>query len=152
MSVAAETFTTGMDLFFCQDTVELPFDKLSNTKNHSEWRLLMAERIAMGMDCESFGVKSIYLIGSVERGDAGMCSDIDLLIHVDDDQKKRKLLALWLDGWGKALSLTNYLRTGFLVGSLLDVHIVTDRDIQENDSFATKIKNPAESYCLISRS
>lgn len=131
------------------DGVILPFEQLSNLKNHSEWRRLMAEHIAMEMDYESFGVRSIYLIGSVEKGEAVLCSDIDLLLHVDGSGKKRKILELWLDGWSKALAVTNYLRTGCLVDDLLDVHFVTDEDIRNNDSFATTMRNPVDSCCLV---
>lgn len=152
MSAVIALPDAGMNAFFRQDAVEIPFDRLSDTKNHSAWRQLMAERIATEMDCESFGIKSVHLIGSVERGDAGLCSDIDLLIHVDDDQAKRRLLELWLEGWGKALALTNYLRTGFLADSLLDAYIVTDKDIQDDDPFAALIRNPLESCCLLARS
>lgn len=134
------------------DEVELPFKQLASLKNHSEWRRFMSERIAMEMDCELFGVKCIYLIGSLVRGRAVFCSDIDLLIHVDDCKEKQNLLELWLDGWGKALAITNYLRTGYLADNLLDIHTVTDLDVQNNDSLAAKIKNPMEACCLLCRS
>ena len=46
---------------------------------------------------------------------------------------------LWLQGWSCCLDEMNYLKTGHRRGGLLDVHIVTDKDIQEGTSFAMKI-------------
>ncbi len=130
------------------ETIILPCERFSNLADHSGWRRLMAEHIAMEMDHELFGVKSVHLIGSVERDEAGLCSDIDLLLHVEDSAEKRERLELWLDGWSKALAITNYLRTGYLVDGLLDTHLVTDLDVKNGDSFAAKMIDPAASYRL----
>jgi hypothetical protein len=46
---------------------------------------------------------------------------------------------LWLDGWSRSLAETNYLRTGYRNEGLLDVHYVTDADIENKTSFAAKI-------------
>ena len=45
----------------------------------------------------------------------------------------------WLEGWSLCLSEMNYLRTGYRTEGLLDVHVVTDADIANRDSFAIKI-------------
>ena len=37
------------------------------------------------------------------------------------------------------MDYTNFLKTGFKSDGLLDVHIVTDEDIQNRTSFAVKI-------------
>jgi len=52
---------------------------------------------------------------------------------------QRNDLTSWLDGWSLALSQINFLRTGHKTDGLLDVHIITDEDIENRDSFAIKI-------------
>lgn len=130
--------------------IVLPYTRLTDVENHTEWRRFMAERIAMEMDMDAFGVRDAYLIGSAESGRAGIGSDIDLVLHVDDgDPEKLERLDLWLDGWSKALALLNYLRTGYLTTDLLDIHLVTDKSMAENDSYAIQIKDPAGAYRLV---
>ena len=88
----------------------------------------MAERIAAEVDPEAFGVRGLWLFGSSKNGNAGPASDIDLLVHADDDPRKRAALATWLDGWSLCLSETNFLRTGLKTPGLLDVHVLSDED------------------------
>ena len=98
-----------------------------------------AETLAMHTDAQRFGVKAMYLMGSAKNATAGPKSDIDLLIHVQGTEEQRRELTTWLDGWSLCLSEMNYLRTGFKTEGLLDVHIVTDEDIEKRTSFASKI-------------
>lgn len=104
-----------------------------------KWRHYMAEQIAEMLDMEAFSVKGIYLFGSTNNGTARLNSDIDLLIHFDGTDEQKEKLDLWLNGWSKALSEMNYLKTGYKTDGLLDVHYITDRDIKEKNSFALKI-------------
>jgi hypothetical protein len=106
---------------------------------HWRWRLRMAERVAADLDPERFGVKSLYVFGSVKTASAGPNSDIDLLVHDHGEGRKREELALWLDGWSRSLAEMNYLRTGYKSDGLLDVHYVTDEDVEQQTSFAVKI-------------
>ncbi|MCU0303522.1 MAG: nucleotidyltransferase domain-containing protein [Thermoanaerobaculales bacterium] len=103
------------------------------------WRLRMAERIAAEIDAERFGVRALYLIGSTKNATAGPSSDIDLVVHVDGDEGRRRELATWFEGWSLCLGELNYQRTGYATGSLLDVHYVTDEDVAERTSYAAKI-------------
>ncbi len=103
------------------------------------WRYSMAETIAGALDCERFGVKAFYIFGSTKNATAGPMSDIDLIIHIEDDQDKKNALSIWLDGWSRALGRINYLRTGYKTDELLDVHYVTDSDIEKKTSIAVKI-------------
>lgn len=103
------------------------------------WRQRMAERIAARVDPVDAGVVAVYLFGSVKNGTAGPGSDIDLLIHFRGDAAQRERLERWLRGWSECLAELNYLRTGYDVGTLLDVHFVTDEDIERRTSFAAKI-------------
>jgi predicted nucleotidyltransferase len=114
------------------------FDTWSS-EDHWRWRRLMAEQIACRLDPDRFGVKAVYLIGSAKNATAGPASDIDLLIHITGDERRREALELWLNGWSQSLSEINYLRTGYRTKDLLDVHLITDVDISEQTSFAAKI-------------
>ena len=109
------------------------------TENHWAWRLEMAEHVASQLDPERFGVKSMYVIGSVKNATAGPQSDIDLLVHFQGSRKQRQELMLWLEGWGKCLDEMNFHKTGYRSGGLLDAHIVTDEDIANKTSYAIKI-------------
>ncbi len=109
------------------------------TNEHWEWRLRMAERIASSLEADVLGVKALYLFGSTKNGSAGPGSDIDLLVHIDADTDRRTELDRWFQGWGLCLAELNYLKTGYRMESLLDIHYVTDEDIARQSSFAVKI-------------
>lgn len=108
-------------------------------EEHWRWRLRMAERIASQLDPERFGVRAIYVLGSTKNATAGPASDIDLIVHVDETHAGRDELAAWLEGWSLSLAEDNFMRTGYRVEQMLDVHYVTDRDIERRTSFAAKI-------------
>jgi hypothetical protein len=103
------------------------------------WRHRMAEQIASQLGPEEYAVEGAYLFGSVKNGTAGPGSDIDMLIHFSGTDSQRKCLVHWLSGWSICLDEINYLRTGYRSGGLLDFHIVTDKDIANKTSYASKI-------------
>lgn len=103
------------------------------------WRQHMAERLAASLDSQHFGVKSIYLFGSTNEGTAGLRSDIDLIIHFEGSEAQKAELFHWLEGWSLCLDEVNYMKTGYRMNGLLDVHIVTDDDITRKTCFAIKI-------------
>jgi pyruvate, water dikinase len=109
------------------------------TNEHWRWRFRMAQSIAADLDPQESGVKAFYLIGSTKNATAGPASDIDVLLHFQGNEEQRKELTLWLEGWSRCLAEINFLRTGYRTDGLLDVHLVTDRDIAEHSSFAVKI-------------
>ena len=106
--------------------------------NYWQWRYKMAEKMAELIPAEKFGVKGFYIFGSSKNANAGPASDIDLLIHIDESADREKL-NLWFDGWSQCLSELNYLKTGYSSEGLLDIHYVTDEDIEKRTSFASKI-------------
>lgn len=109
------------------------------TDVHWQWRLQAAESIGASINPERFSVVGFYVFGSVNNATAGPESDIDLLIHFRGTEAQREDLLIWLEGWNSCLSEVNYQRTGYKVSALLDVHLITDEDIQNRTSFATKI-------------
>ncbi len=106
-----------------------------------KWRHYMAEKIAFKLDLEAYSIKGIYLFGSTCSCTARLNSDIDLLIHFDGTEIQKQELTVLLKGWSLALSEINYLKTGYQSDGLLDIHYVTDRDIENKDSYATKINS-----------
>jgi pyruvate,water dikinase len=111
----------------------------SSREQDWRWRLRMAEHVAARLDPDRFGVVGFYVFGSVKNATAGPASDIDVLIHFCGTDEQRALLDKWLEGWSLCLAEMNYLRTGYQTDGLLDVHIVTDEDIEEQNSYAVKI-------------
>jgi pyruvate, water dikinase len=121
-------------------SVELQTEAIDRGPNeHWRWRFRMAQRIAADLDPQRFSVNAFYLIGSTKNGTAGPASDIDILLHVQGNEEQRKELTLWLEGWSRCLAEINFLRTGYRTDGLLDVHLVSDKDINEHSSFAVKI-------------
>ncbi len=108
-------------------------------EDHWRWRYQTAEAIACQLDPERFGVKAIYLFGSTKNATAGPQSDIDLLIHFVGDKKQQEGLVSWLEGWSLSLSEINLRRTGYKTDGLLDLHLITDEDIEKRTSYAVKI-------------
>jgi predicted nucleotidyltransferase len=108
-------------------------------EDHSRWRVRMAERIAAAADAARFGIRGLYLFGSAKNGTARPGSDINLLVHFAGTAAMRGDLLAWLEGWSLCLSETNYLRTGVKTEGLLDVHVVTDEDLESPSGYAVKI-------------
>lgn len=121
--------------------IEQPFLPFSEQKSedHWRWRYRMAEKIASELDAEKYGIKAFYIFGSTKNASAGPGSDMDILIHFRGNKEQKKELSIWLEGWSLCLSEMNYLRTGYKVPNILDVHLVTDEDIKKQDSYASKI-------------
>jgi hypothetical protein len=106
---------------------------------HWRWRYRMAQCIAAQLDPQQFGVKAFYLIGSTKNATAGPGSDIDILLHFEGTEDQRRELSLWMEGWSQCLAEMNFLRTGFRSEGLLDVHLITDKDIASRSTYAVKI-------------
>jgi hypothetical protein len=109
------------------------------SEDHWRWRMRMAKKMALVPNPDEFDVKGIYVFGSVKNATAGPGSDLDLIVHFDGSEEQREKLSLWLDGWSRSLAEFNYLRTGYRSDGLLDVHFVTDADIENQTSYASKI-------------
>jgi len=107
--------------------------------NHWKWRLDIVKKIAGYLDPARFGVKAFYVFGSVKNSTAGPESDIDILIHFNGTDQQKSDLLLWLKAWSLGISEMNHLCSGVEAGTLLDIHLVTDEDIETRSSFAVKI-------------
>lgn len=124
-------------------TINAPVEREENIEmrgsDYWRWRFTMAETIASHLDPERFGVKGFYIFGSTKNATSKPASDIDILIHFNGTALQKEQLLLWLEGWSRALAEINYMRTGYRMDGLLDIHIVTDADIDNKTSYAAKI-------------
>jgi len=123
-------------------TIETSKSEISQPRYSDDywiWRLNMANRIASQLDPKRFGVKGFYVFGSTKNATAGPGSDIDILIHFIGTDTQKKELLLWLEGWGLSLAEVNFKRTGYKSTNLLDIHLVTNQDIEKKHSYAIKI-------------
>lgn len=122
---------------------------VSRTADYWRWRMQMAERIAGEIDPDRFGVKAIYLIGSTKNASATAASDIDLMIHFKGNPRQQEGLKLWLDGWSISLSEINYMRTGYKSEGLLDIHLISDSDVEQKKGYAAKIDAATDPALLL---
>jgi len=106
---------------------------------HWIWRNEMVNKIGEKLDFDHFGVEAMYLIGSTKNATSGPASDIDILVHFRGDEQQRRELTAWFRGWSLCLAELNFMKTGYKSDGLIDLHIVTDRDIENSDSFASMI-------------
>ncbi len=122
-----------------EEVITAPQETVQPKDAFWRWRFKMVERIAANLNPKKFGVAGFYVFGSTKNATAGPASDIDILIHFRGNDEQRERLLIWLDGWSKSLAELNFMRTGYRSDGLLDVHLITDEDIINKDSYATKI-------------
>ena len=127
-----------------KETKTFQYDDYYSDGNSWRWRFHMAEQLASELDPKLYGVEALYLFGSTNSGNAGPGSDIDLLIHFKGTEKQKSDLQLLLNGWSSCLAEMNYLKTGYKMDGMLDVHFISDEDIRMKTSFALKIDNITE--------
>ncbi len=104
-----------------------------------ELRMEIAERIAAYIKKGQYGLKSIYLFGTVFHKNASAGSDIDLLVHYDGQQQNLEKLKIWFEAWNYSLNEMIFNQTGLRLERFIDVIYITDDDLIENDYFANLI-------------
>jgi predicted nucleotidyltransferase len=132
-----------------QPPEELKVVLTTDSDEHWKWRYRIAEILASKMDMKRFGVKAVYLIGSAKNAVAGPSSDIDLMVHFTGNENQLCQLKAWIEGWSLSLGYYNQLRTGHKVDQLIDLHIITDKDIEKKSSFAVLINGVNERARLL---
>jgi len=118
---------------------------------HWIWRYEMVNKMAEKLDFANYGVKAMYLIGSVKNSTSDPASDIDIMLHFKGDEHQKKELKAWFEGWSLCLSEINLSKTGYKTNGLIDLQIVTDKDIEMKNSFATMIGSVNNSAKLIKK-
>ena len=104
---------------------ELGSERLGAAPEHWRWRQRFAERIAASMDSARFAVNAIYLFGSTALGNAGVGSDIDLIVVRGGDAQQKRELQSWLEGWSLCLAEISFQLYGVPSSGLLDVKFLT---------------------------
>ncbi len=137
-----------------EDTSGSPDDLLSvltpESNEHWKWRMKMSQKVAEATDLAYYGIKALYLCGSTKNAASGPASDIDLIVHFDGDETQKKELSNYMKGWGLALAELNASKTGYRIDeSLIDLHIITDADIESKNSFACMINSVNNSARLL---
>ena len=107
--------------------------------DHWVWRMNKVQEIAGALDPDLYGVVALYVAGSTGEATAGPESDIDLLVHFRGSNEQKEDLLARFDEWSNALDKENKDRTGCETKGILDVHIITDSDIEEKNSWTSHI-------------
>jgi len=106
---------------------ELGSERLGAAPEHWRWRQRFAERIAASIDPARFGVEAVYLFGSTELGNAGVGSDIDLIVVRGGDAQQERELQSWLEGWSLCLAEISFQLYGIPSSGLLDIKFLTQK-------------------------
>lgn len=142
-------------------TLSIAMDGENNTAlgyidppDHWQWRMNRVQDIGMDIVPEKYGVLALYVIGSTRDATAGPNSDIDLLVHVDSTPEQIQDLMAFFKEWSKKLDQECFERTGNAIQDILDVHVITDEDILNRNSWAVHINSidkPAKEIPLTKR-
>jgi hypothetical protein len=83
-------------------------------------------------------VRDVYLFGSTELGNAGIGSDIDLIVVSQGNDQQRRELEVWLEGWSLCLAEISFQLYGLPSTGLLDVRFLSlEQARAEIPSFTT---------------
>lgn len=160
------TIAKRLSLFIFQDRLEKTIKLLSKktvkdekdqylksyNDAHWKWRFRMSQLIAEKTDFDYYGLNAMYVIGSTKEANAGPASDIDLLVHFKGTESQKNLFKSWINGWNHSLSEINRQKTGYkLEDGLIDLHLITDEDIEKKTSYAIMIGNINNSARLLKK-
>jgi hypothetical protein len=85
------------------------------------------QNAAASIDPARFGVEADYLFGNTEFGNAGVGSDIDLIVVCSGDAQQRRDLHAWLEGWSLCLAEVSFQLYGLPSSGLLDGQFLRTR-------------------------
>jgi len=104
-----------------------------------QWRLRMLDSILENLEPKRFGIKEMYLYGTVFNGNAGPNSDIDFVVIFEGTDEQKHNLKLWFEGWNLALSQINYNKSGYKLKHFIDAVILRPSELSEQQYFADLI-------------
>lgn len=107
--------------------------------DHWEWRMNKVKKMGKELDPDVYGVEGLYVVGSTKEATAGPESDIDLIVHFNGTEEQKDKLKNWFDRWDKKLCEENEERVGKELSCVLDIHFITDKDIEKETSWASHI-------------
>lgn len=100
------------------------------------WRMRMVDAISSSLNPDRFGLKALYLYGTVYNQSAGANSDIDLIAIFDGDDQQKHDLMIWFEGWNASLSTLNYNRSGYRLDRFIDLTILSEQELREQSYYA----------------
>ena len=130
---------------------ELTFNEIGSDEP-LQWRKRMIDSILEHLDPNRFGVKELYLYGSVFDGTATAKSDIDFICIFQGTDEQKKELKIWIEGQNLALSRINFNKTGFKLERLIDFTILTENELSQQKYYAEiidKSKNKSKKLRLL---
>jgi predicted nucleotidyltransferase len=118
---------------------------ISKINTNDEWmnstfRYALAKAIADSLRTNP-EVNNVYLFGSVVSDSARLTSDINMLLHVNDEQEDFEKWVALLDS-----KLTEEFRNTFNPGSgfitLINCHVITNDAVNKRAGYAAKLSSP----------
>ncbi len=126
---------------------------ISKLKIEEPWeiRWKFVEKLVSKISPMKFGIKGIYLYGTVFTKSASDASDVDILVHYDGDPRHKELMDAWFEPWNIMLQEIIYINTGFLRPKPLDVHYITDAELVPENYYFSEIMDTQKknSYKLL---
>ncbi|MBN2778366.1 MAG: hypothetical protein JXR36_12020 [Bacteroidales bacterium] len=112
-------------------------EESKRTNKFASIRLEILENAVNEVDFHKLGIYRIYLIGSVKNFTSGISSDIDLIVHYDGNNQSQEKIKIWFDAWGKAIINSKKFQNEIDNSEILfDLHFITQKDIEEKNSYA----------------
>ncbi len=138
VGMLADPATSAVRGIETADAMAILYDKLNDEP--LQWRRRMVDSIAENLDPKRFGIKELYLYGSVFDGTASPKSDIDFVCIFDGTAEQHRDFGIWLEGWNLALSKINYNRSGYKLDRFIDIRILTKAELENQKYFADIIE------------
>jgi predicted nucleotidyltransferase len=116
-----------------------------------EIRWKFVEKMVEKLNPQKYGVKGVYLFGTVFSKTASETSDVDLLFYIDSNSETRGKLESWLEPWNELLKEIIYIHTGYNHPKPLDVYFITKEEINSENYYYNEIMNKEKklSYKLL---
>lgn len=109
-----------------------------------EKRWKFVEKMVDALNFNKYGIRAIYLFGTVYNRTAKESSDIDLLVHYDGSHENLIALKAWFEPWNYLLQEIIFTTTGFRLKRALDVHYITDGECNEQNYYFVEIMNTSK--------
>ncbi len=106
-----------------------------------EIRWKFVERMIRYLRPQKYGVKAVYLFGTVFSKTASATSDVDLLFYIDGNIENLIKLEVWLEPWNALLKELIFLHTGFRHPNPLDVKYIKPNELTKDNYFYNEIMN-----------
>ncbi|MGC8956773.1 MAG: PEP/pyruvate-binding domain-containing protein [Candidatus Kapaibacteriota bacterium] len=110
-----------------------------------EIRWKFAEKMLEKLNPQKYGVRAVYLFGTVYTKTATETSDLDLLFYVENNRENILCLESWLEPWNSLLQEIIFVNTGFKHPKPLDVKLITPEECTTENYYFMEIMQPEKS-------